>query len=273
MRKYLSYHIPLLSFFSDELYFEVGRTWRGTCLGYLLFLTAVCFVPYMAKIHTWYTHFLDDVAPAIIAQLPELRIIDGEMSLTAAQPYFIIDPETERVVVAIDTTGAFTSLKDTTAPVLITKTKVFTRSIDADAHTIDFRTMEDTVIDQVTIAQWLDRMRTLLVPVVYPFGVLGVFAYRALEAILYAALGTLFASWNNARLPYQAVLRLAIVSLTPCIIGDAILISLGVSIPFGGLFFFLVAIGYLFFGIRVCVQSDPPPMPQDYPPGGGGGYE
>ena len=268
-RKYSPYHIPLLSFFSDELYCDVGLNWKGTCLGYLFLLMAVCLMPYMMKIHTWYGNFSDNVAPALIIQFPKLRIVDGELSLSVPQPYYIIDPETEEVIVAIDTTGTLNSLDDTTAPVLITKTGVLTRSIDNNAYALDFSTVEDVTIDQTTITGWLDLMRSLVVPAVYPFAVLFAFAYRTVEAILYAAIGMLFVSWINTNFSFQAVLRLAVISLTPCIVGDAILVALGISIPFGGLFFFLIAMGYLFFGIKVCAQSIPPPTPSEYFRGGG----
>lgn len=268
MKKYSPYHIPFFSFFSEELYCDVGRNWSGSCLGYLFLLTAICLAPYMAKIDAWYADFVDTVAPAIIVQFPTLRIVNGEVSTTVAQPYYIIDPETEQALVAIDTTGTLTSLNDTKAQVLITKTGVLTRSINNETYTFDFGTVQDITLEQATIAGWLNRMRSFIIPVVYPFAVLGAFAYRALEAILYAAIGTLFVLWNNAKMPYQAVVRLAVVSLTPSIVGSAILLFLGITVPFGGLFFFLIAVGYLFFGIKVCVQSGPPTTPEDYYPGG-----
>lgn len=270
MQKYSPHQIPLLSFFSDELYYDVGRNWQGTCLGYLFLLTAVCFIPFMAKIHTWYGDFADNVAPAIIIQLPELRIIDGELRFRAPQPYHIIDPETEQVVVVIDTTGEITSLDETTAPVLITKTGVLTRTLGSDNYTIAFNTLENTTIDQRSITDWLSSMRKLIIPVVYPVAVLGTFAYRVIELILYAAIGMLLASWNGATFSFQAVFRLAVVALTPSIVGNALLASVGITIPFGGLFFFMVTMGYLFFGIKVCIQPADPSSPENNSIGGDG---
>jgi hypothetical protein len=42
MRRYSIFHPLVLAFYSKPLYQDVGRRWKGTGLGYLLLLLAVC---------------------------------------------------------------------------------------------------------------------------------------------------------------------------------------------------------------------------------------
>ena len=57
------------------------------------------------------------------------------------------------------------------------------------------------------------------------------------------------------RFSYDALVRLAVTAVTPCIIINTILTLAGVHLPCIGVFFLLVALGYLYFGVKVCAKA------------------
>ena len=136
MKKYSIIHLPVLSFFSKDLYRDVGLNWKGICFGYLFIFLAICWIPIMVKIHTGFSAFVKNDAPPIIDQIPEITITDGQVSIEEPQPYFIKDPDNNDILAVIDTTGTITSPSDANAffllteNMMITQTEFETRSID-----------------------------------------------------------------------------------------------------------------------------------------------
>ncbi len=119
MKKFSIIHIPVLSFFSKELYIDVGQNWKGVNFLYLLLLLAVCLIPTMIKIHADVTDFVNNEAPVIVNQVPEIAITDGQVSIKETQPYYIKDPDSDKILAIIDTTGQIESLENTDALCLL----------------------------------------------------------------------------------------------------------------------------------------------------------
>ena len=66
----------------------------------------------------------------------------------------------------------------------------------------------------------------------------------------------MFSSWCKSKIPYISLIRLAVVAVTPCIIIKTVLGILQVNIPVAGLWYFLIAIGYLFFAVRTVTKDE-----------------
>ena len=56
--------------------------------------------------------------------------------------------------------------------------------------------------------------------------------------------------------PYQTLLRLSVMAITPVIIVSTVFDVLGVKVPFHGLVYFLAAMGYLYFGVYSVSRQD-----------------
>jgi len=257
MRRYCIFHIPVMSFFSKSLYRDVAFRWKGTGFAYLLLLLAVCWLFGMVKIQAGLANFVDNEAPAVISQVPTIRITNGEASIDEPQPYPIKDPKSGEILVLIDTTGSINSLDQTEALVLVTKTELIARKSDVETRTFSFAGVENLTLNQQIIEGWLNIAKTFLVAMIYPFVVLGSFMFRIVQALIYAALGILFAKWRKVELPYGALLRLSVTAVTPAIIAKTLLGVGGVHLPFAGLWYFLAAMGYLLFGVTACAQAEP----------------
>ena len=237
-----------MSFFSKKLYIDVGLNWKGVNFLYLLLLLTVCWIPTMIMVHRGIADFVNNDAPAIVNQLPQITITDGQVSIKEPQPYYITDLDSNNPLAIIDTTGQIESLEDTDAFCLLTANKIITQQSDFEIRTYDLSEIEAFALDSERVTAWLHIARKFLAPAIYPFAVFGSYAYRIVQVLIYAAIGLLFASLCKTTLSYAALIRLAVVAVTPCIIVGTILNLADSSIP--NYLYLLAALAYLFFAIK-----------------------
>ncbi len=257
-KSYRIWQVPALAFFSRDLYRDVALRWQGVAFGYLLLLLALCWIPGTIRIHRSFAFFVDEEAPLIIEQVPEITIIDGQAFVDHPQPYTIRDPETDEAPLVIDTTGTITSLEQTDARGLVTARQAIFQKSANETRSFSFEIVDRYTLDQQKIYHCLDITKTWAAPVLYPLCTLGSFAYRIVQALLYACIGLLLATLCKGKLPFEALLRLSVVAITPAIIIGTLLDAATIELPQAGLCFFLLAIGYLLFGIRAAIGSGGP---------------
>ena len=248
MKKYSIFHVPVLSFFSKKLYIDVGRNWKGVNFSYLLLLLAICWIPAMIRVHVDFADFVNNETPALVNQVPEITITDGQVSIEETQPYYIKDPDSDEPLAIIDTTGQVESLEGSDAGCLLTKTKIMWKKNEFETQTVDLSKVKHFVLNSERITGWLHIGRKFLVVVIYPFALLGSYAYRIVQALIYAAIGLLFALSCKTALSYAALIRLAVVAVTPCIIVSTALGIGDASIPV--YLYPAAALVYLFFAVR-----------------------
>ena len=267
MKRFSIIHIPVLSFFSKELYRDVALNWKGVgaALGYLLLLLAVCWIPAMVEMHIGFANFVDNEAPKLVEQVPEIKITDGQVSIEQPQPYYINDPDSNDVLAIIDTTATITSLEDPNAMCLLTKNNIMWRESELEIRTIDLPEVKNFVLNSERIMGWLHTAGKFLVIIIYPFALLGSYLYRIVQVLIYAAIGLLFALWCKVTLSYAALLRLAVVAVTPCLIAKTILAMAGVHLPYAPLIYLLAALAYLFFAVQAAAQTTAPQQEGQFP--------
>ena len=248
MRRYSIFHVPALSFFSKKLYIDVSQNWKGVNFLYLLLLLAVCLMLTMINLHRGISNFVNNEASAIVNQVPEITITDGQVSIEETQPYYITDPDSDKPLAIIDTTGQIESLKDSDALFLLTGNKVIIQKSKFENRTYELSNVKAFAVDSKRITGWLHIGRKFLAVGIYPFALLGSYVYRIVQALIYAAIGLLFASFCKTTLSYAASIRLAIVAVTPCIIVGTILGLAGTSIP--SFLYLVAALVYLFFAVK-----------------------
>lgn len=250
MKKFSIIHIPFLSFFSKELYIDVGQNWKGVNFLYLLLLLAVCLIPTMINLHRGISNFVNNEAPAIVNQVPEITITDGQVSIKETQPYYIKDPDSDEPLAIIDTTGQIESLEDTDAFFLLTGNKVIIKESKFENRTYDLSNVKAFAVDSERITGWLHIGRKFLAVVIYPFALLGSYLFRIVQALIYAAVGLLFALWCKVTLSYATLLRLAVVAMTPCLLAKTIFGLTNIHLPYATLIFLVITLAYLFFAVK-----------------------
>jgi hypothetical protein len=256
MKKYSIFHIPILSFFSKDLYRDVGLNWRGTGFGYLLLLLVVCWIPQMFVIHTILSDLMEDEEfSGFISRIPTIQISNGEVFAEVEQPYYFRDTDTNDVLAIIDTTGTVTSIEDPNTFLLLKKDSLIMRQSAFESRTYDLSQVEDFTLSGEVVMRFSQIIAKFAVILMYPIAVLFSYVYRIIQALVYGAIGLLFASSCKVKLPYEALLRLAVVAMTPCIIVATALSFTILHLPI--YLYLIAALLYLFFGVK-SIQLDGP---------------
>ena len=263
MKRYRFFHIPALAFFSKDLYTDVAFNWKGTCLGYLFLLLAVCWIPAMIEINSGLDSFVEFQAPKITSQVPTITIKDGTVSIDEPEPHYIYAPDSDEVLAAIDTTGQLKSLDDIDAFVLLTEDKIIYRQSPSETRTFNLTEIEEFTLDQDRITNWLNILKKLVIPVLYPMALVGSYLFRIIQVLVCAAIGMLFVSSLNAQLPYICLIRLAAVAITPAIIVKTILGAADIRLPVVWLLYIIVTLAYLYFAVKACSQHEQAPPEED----------
>lgn len=257
MRKYSIFQIPLLSFYSSDLYRDMALNRKGIGFGYLFLLLAFCWLVIILAMDNRMDTYLDEHAPAFLVQFPEITILDGKASIRESQPYYINDPETGRPFAVIDTTGTINSLDDTDAVILLNKNTVIFEKNKIETRTFNLNEVSDMVIDSNLLSKWIEATKTYFPAVIYPFAFAGSCFYRAIQMLIYAAFGLLFASMLKAEIEFSQLLRLSVVAATPSILINTLLWTTGMNMPMTGLIFFGMSMVYLYLGIKATIETEP----------------
>jgi hypothetical protein len=256
-KKFSIIHIPVFSFFSSELYRDVGLRWKGVNFLYLFLILGICWIPAMIKIHVGATDFVDNEVPAFLEQIPEISITNGELSISEAEPYYIKVPDSEEVLVVIDTTGTIETLEDANAPCLLTKNKITWRKSEFETQTLDLSQIEEFSLNSDDVMGWVRTISKFLVVMTYPAALLGSYVFRIVQALLYGVVGLLFGLLFKAKLSYESLVRLAVVAMTPCMLVKTILGMADIHLPRAGLIFLMVTLAYLFLAVKVNSEVSP----------------
>jgi hypothetical protein len=211
----------------------------------------------MVKFNTGFSAFINNHAPPLIDQVPEITITDGQVSVNEPQPYFIRVPDNNEIIAVIDTTGTIESPEDANAFFLLTGNSMIIRKSDFETQTIDLSQVKSFTMDSATITRWMHTAKKFLVIILYPLALLSSYAYRIIQALIYAAVGLLFASSCKVTLSYGDLLRLAVAAMTPCIIIKTVFSLAGVYFPCIGILYILIILAYLYFGVHACSQTPP----------------
>lgn len=257
MSKYTIFQIPLLSFYSTDLYRDMALNKKGIGFGYLFLLLAFCWLLIMIAMDNRIDDYFDEYSPGFLAQFPEITIQNGKASIREPQPYYIDDPETGRPLAVIDTTGAITSLDQTDAVILLNRERVIFEKNKIETRTFELSEFEDMVIGRELISTWIEATKSYMFIVMYPFALAGSYFYRVIQMLLYAVVGLLFASILKTKLEYSQLLRLSVVAVTPSILIKTLMWISGINLPMSGLLYFGLTMVYLYLGIKATTETEP----------------
>ena len=254
MKRYSFFHAFVLAFFSKSFYQDVGRFWRGTGLAFMLVMLVLVWVPTMIKLHLGLAKFVAQDAPRLTKQIPAITISNGKVSTDVPTPYFINDPDTGAQLMIIDTTGQYETLDNTSAKVLLTKSKIMSHDA-AQTRIYDLSSVQSFYVDRRIVEGWLAFSGRWFALLAYPIVLIFSFIFRALQMLVYALVGLLFARMLNANLGYKTLMRLAAVSLTPILVLDLFLEFVPLRIPLWWLLGICIALGYLFLAVKWNTES------------------
>jgi hypothetical protein len=253
VRQYSIFQSLYLACFSRSLYQDVARNWQGLALGYLLLLVSLAWIPSAVMLQIQGAEFAEHYLPKVIGQIPPLTITKGKLVADVPMPLVIKDPETGERLAVIDTSGALTTLEAAQAKALLTQTELILKQSDTEIRTYKFSNIDDVVIDQARLTGWLELFKTWFALATSVFMVAFLFVYRLCQALIYGALGLLFARALKLTLTYTTLVRLAVIAVTPAVLLDVLAGLAGWTIP--GPISLMIALIYLYYGIRASAVA------------------
>jgi hypothetical protein len=266
MKKFSLFQIPLLSFYSKELYRDAAFNWKGAALGYLFLLVLVCLVPQLLQMQNEFSIYMKTEAPAIVEQIPEIIFTEGVASTGVNQPYIIRDLKTGKPFFVIDTTGAITKLDDADGAVgLLTKNEIIVKKSELETRSFSFKEVKHYALNQPEVSKWVDVFVKYTMLVLSPFMLIGSFIMKIILVLIYGLIGMIFAAICKTKLSYDALLRLSVVAITPGMIVNAILQLTQTPVDRPGLLLFATAMIYLFVGVQACSTVTPEAKPDSTP--------
>jgi len=248
-------HPYTLAFFSPAFYADVAAHWRGLAFVHLLLVLLVSAAVYMMHFRTLVSVFMAEAAPPIIAQIPEILIQNGKVRVDVAEPYTIYQPGSGKIFAVIDTTGEISSLKQTDAVLLLTGSRLSARLSSSDIRVLDLSLIESLQINQTVVTQWLEDAQKWFPFILFPLTLGFSFIFRSVQALLYGAIGMGLASMHRFPLPFGAAVSIAIMAMTPVLLIDALLVLLDIYLPLWGIGGFILAMGFLWHGVRSVVRA------------------
>lgn len=249
MKQYSYIHSLYFSFYSGSFYQNVARNWKGLCLSYLLFILCLFWIPEVLRIRSEVSEFLSAEAPGYVKQVPIITISQGKVSIKEQVPYFINVPENNNPFAIIDTSGQTTSLDKSSALFLLTNSQLIIKNSSTESRSFDLKGISHLIIDQKVLYEWIEIFTAVLPLVLFPFMLLYSFLYHAVQVLLIAGIGALFAGKFQATLNYKALIRLSAVSFTPAIILQTLHAVLDIPFPYGAPIAFCITLGYLYYAV------------------------
>jgi hypothetical protein len=247
------------SFFSRSLYIDVAKRWRGAAFLYLLLIVILGWLPELAKRQMSLERLRGEWADGLIRQVPAISITDGIASADVETPYFIRDPKDGKVLAIIDFTRQYTNLDNTSAVVLLTRKHVICKKSRLETRTYNLSAVKHFAIDQTRARRWVYLFLTWIVVLTAPLVIALSYGFRIGQALIYAALGMVFANSFHVQLTYSTLLRIACVALTPVVIFTTVtaLLPMFRAFPWlgGWLIHLVIAVLYIRFAVKACAAE------------------
>ena len=255
MKKYHIFESLFLSFYSKPFYQAVAQKWKGLALGYFLLVIAICWLPFSYDFHRLLNHFSAQMLSGIVAQVPNITLVKGKLSIDKPVPYLIKEPGDGAPMVLFDTSGKQVSMDGVNAYILVTQDKIMLRDNTSPVPkvtTYSLSKLDDMHLQPWQFAEFAKKVVFFSSVLMYPLSVLISFICRLLQAFIFGGFAMMIASWFRIKLYYQPAVRIAVVALTPMLFISTLADYFNVPLwHHYGLFFELVlSIGYLIYAVH-----------------------
>lgn len=250
MREYNSFQAIVMSFYSRKLYRDVVSNWHGSVILYLFLLLAVSWLAMMFVIQPFIKTGADEITTKYILQVPVVTVHSGIASTPENRPYMVKDPDNE-VVAIVDTSGQYQNLSSTPVgtKVLLTKDTIYYYD---SSHGVKVTPLSNTLnitLQPEQVKRKIIQFSGWLWLLVFPFALVISFIYRLAQALVYAVLGKVFAALGGIDISYSNVIKICLIAVTPAIIIATVLDMCAVTFHLEWLFYFIITMAYVIFGI------------------------
>jgi hypothetical protein len=252
MPRFRVFHPLWMAFYSIALYRDVGRSWTGLGVPYLLLLLCVTWLPSTLKMHAGFGEWLRAAGREATRNLPTIHIEDGEVRTEPPGRRVLVDPDSGKPFVLVELDASLDEIQsyEEDLVVLTRHGLVVRRPSRGQTRTFDLSGVTRFSMTPQDAERWLGLAARVVGFVLFVPLVLASLVYRLGQAFFYGGIGTLLARMAGAKLGYETLVRLAAVAITPAVWLDTAHDLADAKLPLWWLVCFGVAMGYLYFAIR-----------------------
>ena len=253
------------SFYNPETYRDAVMHKKGNTFGYLALPVLLCTIPLIISVVSGMSNFMKDDGAFIINQLPEIKISDGIVTMDKESPYFIKSKAGETLFVIDLSDSAGISELQGSAKVLLTKNKLIGQQQENETRTYDLSKIQRFTLNAQKINDWYGFAWIVYI-IIFVFMVLFFYIYRLIQALVNAVFGLIISAILKVNLDFTSLIYIAMVAITPVAIIASLVWATDIQIPAKGWLGFILALGYISFGILankpqiVNTSVENPPM-------------
>lgn len=236
------------SFYNPDVYRDVVINKKGKAFGYLGLLVLLCSIPLMVALINGVDNFLKNDGKYIIDQVPEITFNQGIATMDKESPYFIKSKSGEILIIIDLSDSTVVTELEGSATVLLTKNKLIAKQKESETRTYDLSQIQSFTLNAQKIYSWLGYAWIVYL-FIFVLMLFFFYIYRLIQALVNGVIGLVLSAILKVNLDYISLLYIAMVSITPVAILASILWATGIDIPAKGWIGFILALGYISFGI------------------------
>ena len=236
------------SFYNPETYRDAVTQKKGGTFGYLALLVLLCTLPLMIGIIVGVGHFMKNDGKYILDQFPALTFSHGTVSMDKASPYSIKSKGGETLVVIDLSDSANITELPGNAKVQLTRNKIIAQQSATETRTYDLSSFQNLSLDAQKIRGWFAYAWIVYI-IIFILMVICFYIYRVIQAVFNAVIGLIISALLKVNLDFSSLIYITIVAITPVAIIASILWVSEIHIPMKGWLGFILALGYIAFGI------------------------
>jgi len=237
------------AFYSKAPYQRNGSK-PGSAFLLLLTICALLYVPGFIHLILLMNQFKRDYVDPAIYKLPVMEVLQGEVSSPVSQPFRLYVED--ELLFLLDTTGEVESLAQSEAWAYmgVDHFAMYESERGGQIRRFDFQGVEYMMFDPLGLKRWVDRFYPFLLPAIYLFSVAGIYIYRLLQILLYAAVAGGVLNLLKRPVRFDLLLPIAVLAIIPSLSVENLMNLLGIYFPGRGWLLFFLSLGYFAWGIQ-----------------------
>jgi len=236
------------SFYNPDVYRDVVINKKGKAFGYLGLLVLLCSIPLMVALINGVDNFLKNDGKYIIDQVPEITFNQGIATMDKESPYFIKSKSGEILIIIDLSDSTVVTELEGSATVLLTKNKLISKQKESETRTYDLSQIQSFTLNAQKIYSWLGYAWIVYL-FIFVLMLFFFYIYRLIQALVNGLIGLVLSAILKVNLEYISLLYISMVAITPVAMLASILWATGIDIPAKGWIGFVLALGYISFGI------------------------
>ena len=247
------FNTVLNSITNFAVYREYAKESTGRALRYLLLVFTLLFIGYALKLAPAVGNVFSNLGQEINVNVPDFRIVNGELEFKAKMPYIIKGDN--NFILIVDTTGQLdeTALNTHANGAFVGKTKAVIKDQQQGINTVDFTAFKGMEISKQSVLKFLPAIKKYIPLALALFYVFGFFA-KLLTVLLLALIG-LAIKGAASELKFNHMWGIACHALTLPMLLDLLKQLALPQLPGFNFIYFGIAVFYVYRGVKAAKED------------------